>query len=165
MRDMLDLALRTILIGAGATLLTDLWTLARRRLWSVALPDYALVGRWIANMAHGRFRHAAIAAAPAQRGERAIGWITHYVIGIGLACLLPAIWGADWVRHPTLVAALLVGVGSVAAPFLLMQPAMGAGIAASRTPQPNAARRRSLVMHAVFGFGLYASGWLSSLLP
>ena len=53
-------------------------------------------------------------------------------------------------NHP----ALTVGIGSVAAPFLLMQPAMGAGIAASRTPRPSAARMRSLVTHGVFGVGL-----------
>jgi hypothetical protein len=49
----------------------------------------------------------------------------------------------------------------VAAPFLLLQPALGAGIAASRTPRPNVARRRSLVTHLVFGLGLYlaAEGW------
>ena len=65
-------------------------------------------------------------------------------------------------RHPTLAPALIVGIGTVAAPFLLLQPGMGAGIAASRTPDPAAARMRSLVMHAVFGVGLYLVGCLMS---
>jgi Protein of unknown function (DUF2938) len=52
----------------------------------------------------------------------------------------------------------------VAAPFLLMQPGMGAGIAASRTPRPAAARLHSLVTHGIFGLGLYAAGWATSLL-
>lgn len=39
-----------------------------------------------------------------------------------------------------------------------MQPGMGAGIAASRTPNPRAARLQSLVTHAVFGLGLYLAG-------
>jgi hypothetical protein len=59
---------------------------------------------------------------------------------------------------------LIVGLGSVAAPFLLMQPGMGAGIAASRTPRPTAARLRSLVTHGIFGLGLYATGWVTCLL-
>ena len=59
--------------------------------------------------------------------------------------------------------AVLVGIGSVAAPFLVMQPARGAGIAASRTPHPWAARLQSLVTHAVFGGGLYAAGWIGRL--
>jgi hypothetical protein len=46
-------------------------------------------------------------------------------------------------------------------PFLVMQPAMGAGIAASRTRNPGAARLQSLVTHAVFGLGLYTGGWIA----
>ncbi len=53
---------------------------------------------------------------------------------------------------------MLIGIGSVAAPFFVMQPAMGAGIAASRTPRPAIARLHSLVTHAVFGLGLYTTG-------
>ena len=43
-----------------------------------------------------------------------------------------------------------------------MQPGMGAGIAASKTPKPNAARLRSAMTHTVFGLGLYASALLAS---
>jgi hypothetical protein len=60
---------------------------------------------------------------------------------------------------------LIVGIGSVLAPFLLMQPGMGAGIAASRTARPGAARIQSLVTHTVFGVGLYAAGVIASVLP
>ena len=111
-------------------------------------------------MPRGRFRHDRISATPALKGEKAIGWTAHYAIGIGFTTILLAIWGVEWARNPTLVPALVVGLGSVAAPFLLMQPGMGAGIAASRTPRPNAARLQSLVTHAVFGLGLYASARL-----
>ena len=55
------------------------------------------------------------------------------------------------------------GIGSVAAPFFVMQPAMGAGIAASRTPRPAAARLHSLVTHTVFGLGLYATALVISV--
>jgi hypothetical protein len=36
-----------------------------------------------------------------------------------------------------------------------MQPAFGLGVAASKTPNPNKARLKSLVTHSVFGVGLY----------
>ena len=52
-----------------------------------------------------------------------------------------------------------MGIGTVVAPFLLMQPCMGAGIAASRTPYPASVRLHSLITHGVFGLGLYLSGW------
>jgi hypothetical protein len=54
--------------------------------------------------------------------------------------------------------AVLVGLGTVAAPFLLMQPGMGAGIAGCRTPRPAVTRIQSLVTHTIFGLGLYAAG-------
>jgi hypothetical protein len=153
----------TILIGAGATAVMDLWGVARARLLGIPAMDYGLVGRWIAWLARGRFRHERIAATPPVRGERLIGWTAHYLIGIAFASLLLAIWGLDWARQPTLGPALVVGLGTVAAPFLVMQPGMGAGIAASRTPRPGAARVQSLITHGVFGLGLFAAGWLQSL--
>ena len=152
--------LSAILIGTGATALMDGWALLRRRLFGTPLPNYGLVGRWFAYLARGRFRHTSIGATPAVRGERLIGWSAHYLVGVIFAALLLAIWGSDWLRAPSLAPALTLGIGTVAAPFLLMQPGMGAGIAASRTPRPWAARLQSLVTHAVFGFGLYAAGWM-----
>ena len=132
----METILSVVLIGAGATVVMDLWVLARKRLLGVPAASYGLVGRWIA----------------------------HYVIGIAFAAALLAIWGCEWARHPALGPALAVGIGSVAAPFLVMQPGMGAGVAASRTPRPNAARLQSFVTHAVFGLGLYGAGWLTRIL-
>lgn len=117
-------------------------------------------------------RHVAIKAATPVGGERALGWIAHYAIGIGIAALLLALVGVGWAHAPSLAPALVrryrprwtvVGLISVLAPFLVLQPALGAGIAASQTPHPGAARRRSLVTHLVFGLGLYlaAAGWAS----
>ena len=154
----------TLAIGIGATAVMDLWGLARQPLLRIPRPDYAPVGRWLAHMARGRFHHASIATAPPARAERLIGWTAHYLIGIAFAALLVAMAGPAWLRHPTLAPALLVGLATVSAPFLLMQPAMGAGIAASRTPRPAAARMQSLVTHAVFGLGLYAAGWAARVL-
>ena len=152
----------TLLIGAGATALMDLWAIARKRLLGVPAPNYGLVGRWLAHMPRGRFRHQAIARAEQVRDERLIGWVAHYLIGVGFAAILPLIWGVEWIRHPTLGPALIVGIGTLAAPFLVMQPGMGAGIAASRTPRPAAARLQSLATHAIFGLGLYGAGWARS---
>jgi Protein of unknown function (DUF2938) len=153
-----------ILIGTGATGLLDLWSAARTCLFGAAMPDYGLVGRWLAYVARGQLYHAAIAKSAPIKGERLIGWTAHYLIGVAFAAILVALWGPAWVRQPTLMPALIIGIGSVAAPFLLMQPGMGAGIAASRTANPRAARLRSIATHTIFGFGLYAAGWATSLL-
>jgi hypothetical protein len=146
-----------IVTGLGATAVTDAWTLLRQRLFAIPPPNFALVGRWISQMARGRFFHESIAAAPKARAERAIGWTTHYLTGVAFACLLALFCGEEWFRHPTPAPALITGIATVVAPFFVMQPAMGGGIAASRAARPNMARLHSLVMHAVFGLGLYTA--------
>ncbi|MDH0338153.1 DUF2938 domain-containing protein [Metapseudomonas otitidis] len=154
-------------IGVGATLVMDLWGWLLRRLTGNAGLDYALVGRWVGHMPRGRFRHAGIGRAAPVRGERVLGWTCHYLIGIGFAALLVAVAGPAWLCRPSLWPALVFGLLSVAAPFLVMQPAFGLGIAAARTPEPLKARLRSLRTHLVFGLGLYlaalgmAWGWMS----
>jgi len=160
----LDYLARVVLIGAGATAVMDIWVAVRKWLLGIPPLDYGLVGRWLAYLARGRFRHDSIAASPPVQGECLIGWTAHYLIGIAFAAMLLAIWGLDWARHPTIGPALIVGIGSVAAPFLLMQPGMGVGIAASRTARPATARLHSLVTNGIFGLGLYAAGWATSLL-
>ena len=149
-----------VLTGVGATMVSDLWCFLRKRLFAVPLPNYGLVGRWFAHMARGRFFHDSIAAAAPVTGERAIGWITHYLIGVAFALVLLLCAGAQWFHHPTVAPAILVGIGTAVAPFFVMQPAMGAGLAASRTPHPSAARFHSLVMHTIFGIGLYVTARL-----
>lgn len=148
-----------LVVGVGATAVMDLWGILRKPLLGLAPPDYGLVGRWLAHLAHGRFRHESIATASSVRGERLIGWVAHYLTGIAYAAVLIAIGGPAWIAHPEIGLALIVGVGTVAAPFLIVQPGMGMGVAASRTRSPNAARLQTLVTHAVFGVGLYAAGW------
>jgi hypothetical protein len=150
----------TGMLGTGATAVVDLWAIVRRALFGTPLPDYSLVGRWIGHMAHLRFRHASIADAAPVRGERPIGWIFHYGTGIAFAAMLVAGTSGAWLQRPTASAAMLVGIGTVAAPFLLLQPATGAGFAASRTARPGRARLQSLVTHAMFGAGLFFTGAL-----
>lgn len=158
----IDLALHAIIIGLGATMLMDAWVWLRRRWLGVPGLNHAWVGRWVAHLLRGRFRHAPIAATPPVRGEQAIGIVVHLLTGIAFAGILVVLWGRDWLDRPTLAPALMIGVGSVVAPFLLMQPGMGAGIAARNTPHPNTARLHSLLTHAVFGIGLYLTASLSA---
>jgi hypothetical protein len=157
MLEALELAARVALIGLGATVLLDLWSLLLKTSIGAPFPNYAMVGRWIGNFPRGQFAHASMVAAPSVARETLIGWFAHYVIGILYACLLVALAGVDWLRAPTLLPALGVGIATLAAPFLVMQPAMGAGIASSKAPNPNIARLRSIAAHTVFGLGLYVT--------
>jgi hypothetical protein len=156
----MEMVVRAVLVGVGATLVMDAWAILLRRGFGVRSLDYAMVGRWLGHMPAGRFAHASIAAAPAIPAERIIGWGAHYAIGVLFAALLLAACGAEWLRRPTLAPALIAGILTMAAPFFIMQPGMGLGVAASKAPKPNVARARSLATHIVFGTGLYASAWV-----
>ena len=144
-----------VVVGLGATLFMDLWALLLKHAFGIPSADYCLVGRWLRHMPEGTFTHASIAAASKKRFECAVGWIAHYVVGTMYALVLVALVSASWLARPTLLPAILFGIGSVLVPFLIMQPSFGLGIAAARTPNPTQARLKSLMAHAVFGVGLY----------
>ncbi|WP_394063593.1 DUF2938 domain-containing protein [Alcaligenes sp. WGS1538] len=154
--------LQSALIGAGATLVMDAWAWLLKRLFGAPSLNYAMVGRWAAHLPRGRLMHESIAKAAPVAGEAVLGWGVHYLVGVVFAAVLLALAGPDWLRAPTFLPALAWGVFTVAAPFLVLQPGMGAGFFASRTPQPSVARLRSLMAHASFGAGLYIAAWLYS---
>jgi hypothetical protein len=147
--------LGAIAIGIGASLLMDLWNLFLKRTFSIPSLNYCLLGRWLLHMPGGTFRHSSITAAPRMPFECAVGWIAHYTIGVTFALVLVILTSGGWLARPTLLPVLLYGTGTVVFPFFIMQPSLGLGIAASRTPNPAQARLKSLVTHAVFGVGLY----------
>ncbi len=159
----MELVINVIVIGAGATVVMDLWGLFQKHAFGVPSLNYAMVGRWIGHMPDGHFIHENIGKAAPVRGEQWLGWGAHYVIGILFAGILLIIWGPAWAAAPTLLPALLIGVLTVIAPFFILQPGMGAGIAASKTPDPKVSRMRSLIAHTSFGFGLYISALIWAL--
>jgi len=153
----LDLIARGIAIGVAGSAAMDLWSAVLRRRFGVSGLDYRLLDRWIGHVQRGRFVHKHIALAESFSGELALGWVAHYAIGVAFALLLVAMWGRAWADAPTIGPALVVGLGTVVAPWFVMQPAMGAGFAGSSTPNPAATRLRNVASHAVYGLALYGS--------
>jgi hypothetical protein len=151
------------LIGMGATAVMDLWLIFLRRVGVPSL-NFAFIGRWVGHLWRGRLAHPAIAKAEPIPGELALGWLTHYAVGMGFAALLVATQGSAWVVSPTPLPAVAMGMCTVLVPLLVMQPAMGAGFASSRTPTPLKNCLRSLTNHTVFGLGLYLSATLVAAL-
>ncbi|AKA86028.1 DUF2938 domain-containing protein [Pseudomonas synxantha] len=155
----LEVVAQVVLLGAGATLVMDMWMLLMKAI-GVPTLNFAFVGRWVGHACQGRFTHSSIGQALPVRGEVALGWIAHYVTGVVFALLLMWVEGADWLQAPTFVPALVLGVVTVAVPLLVIQPAMGAGFASSKTPTPGKNCLRSLINHGVFGVGLYLAAWV-----
>ena len=149
-----------VLIGVGATLVMDLWTLLLRRL-GVATLSYAMLGRWAGHLLRGRVYHQGIGKSEPIAHELAWGRLLHYAIGLLFSAGLVLLAGEGWLCAPTPGPALLFGIVTVLAPFCVMQPAMGAGWFASKTPTPWRNRGRSLMTHVVFGGGLFLAAWLA----
>ncbi|WP_242108659.1 DUF2938 domain-containing protein [Luteimonas aquatica] len=162
--DVHEFAARAAFIGIGATAVIDLWALALRQFFGIRPLDWGLVGRWLGHLPRGRLVHESIATAAPVHGERALGWAAHYAVGIVFAAALIAAQGLPWARLPTAPPALAFGLLTVVFPFFVLQPGLGAGIAASKMSRPGQARLRSLATHAVFGIGLYVSALLSAVL-
>jgi hypothetical protein len=150
----IEFVVRSIVIGAGATVVMDVWAAVLRR-FGVPSLNFALLGRWIGHVPRGRWLHESIAKAAPIRGELLIGWGAHYSIGITFAALLLAAFGVQWGRSPTLLPALLMGIVTAVAPLFVLQPALGAGIASWKTPTPVFNTVKSLITHTVFGVGLF----------
>ena len=148
-----------LLVGLGATVVLDAWLAVISRL-GVRTLRWALVGRWVGHWPQGQFMHAAIGDVAPVAGETLLGVAVHYATGLAFASGLVLIAGVDWLRAPTLLPAFGVGLATVLFPLLVMQPALGYGLASSRTPTPLRNVLRSLANHAVFGVGLYLSARL-----
>ena len=157
-KEFVTTTLGAVFVGVGATVVMDVWAMLQKRVFGIASLDYRLVGRWIGHFSQGRFKHDGIGKAAPLAGETLLGWTAHYAIGVMFAAILIGVWGISWLSEPTVIPALIVGIGSILAPFFLMQPGLGFGIAASRTPKPWVARFRSLIAHTSFGIGLYLAG-------
>lgn len=146
--------IKIIMIGVGATLLVDIW-IYLLSLFNIKSLDYRFVGRWIGNFSKGIFYHKNIIRTKPVKAELLIGWSAHYLIGIGFAVILFITYGKNWINNPELLSAVLYGIITAAAPFFIMQPAFGFGVASSKLPGPNMKRLKSLGTHVIYGVGLY----------
>lgn len=165
MNKTIEFVVRSLLIGAGATFAMDVWAAVLRR-FGVSSLNFAFLGRFVGHLPQGRWLHESIAKSAPIRGELLIGWFAHYSIGVTFAALLLAVFGLQWARSPTLTPALIIGIVTVVAPLFILQPALGAGIASSKTAAPVFNSFKSLVTHIVFGIGLFlAARGTASLVP
>jgi len=155
----MELAIQGVLIGVIATIGMDIWAAIVKYVLRLPTADWAMVGRWFGYMPQGAFVHRPISESAPIPNELVIGWIGHYVTGVvyGLAYLY--IVQVFLPTGPSLNSALVFGLITLVAPWFIMQPAMGAGVFATKTPRPGLMRIINLSMHAVFGVSLYI-GWL-----
>jgi hypothetical protein len=155
----MELGIQGVLTGVIATVGMDIWAAVVKYVLRLPTADWALVGRWFGHMPRGVFIHRPVADSAPIANELVIGWIGHYITGIVYGLIYLYVVVKFLAITPSLISALIFGLVTLVAPWFIMQPAMGAGIFASRTPRPGLMRVINLSMHAVFGVSLYL-GWL-----
>jgi hypothetical protein len=153
----MEQALRILVMGITATVAIDLWATFANRVLGWPRTNWGLVGRWIGHMRDGQFAHVSIGSSPAVVHESILGWAFHYVVGCVYAALYLLYINAVQMGQPTLVSAVLFGLVTILSPWLLMQPALGLGICASKAPRSNVVRLQNLIIHTTFGLALYYS--------
>jgi len=146
-------------VGVVATFVIDIWALFVKHVLGLPTAHWALVGRWFAYLPRGKFVHRPIADSAAIPNELTIGWIAHYMTGIFYGVIYLGIVQGILSQRPSLLSGLLFGLVTLVAPWLILQPGMGAGVFASRTPSPGAIRLVNMSVHAIFGISLYLA-WL-----
>src|SRR3546814_3512706 len=71
------------LVGIGGTIVLDVYSFLMERFFGVAATNWRMVGRWVGHMPRGRFVQPDMRQAEPVPGEHPLGWIFHYLIGIG----------------------------------------------------------------------------------
>jgi hypothetical protein len=143
--------------GALATLTMDLAMVAAARYGRGSFssdrigPD--VIGRWAAGLLRGRCRHRDVRTEPAERGEVALGILTHYATGIVLTqafLQLPRQRNA----RPSLLRATGFGITTAVLPLLILYPSLGYGWLGLRSGEAARLSRIMLLGHTAFGIGI-----------
>lgn len=157
---MLHIILIGALIGIGGTVAMDVWAVILWKFFGQNAPNWAPVGRWTWHLQHGTVFHGRISDAQPYAGEQALGWVFHYFVGIVYGVALAVFMGETWLAAPTFLPALIWGIITVGAGWFLLQPGLGLGWAAAKTPNPAKARIMNLVGHTIFALGMWCTALL-----
>lgn len=157
---MFEIFWKTVAVGIGGTVAMDVWAIILHKVFGEPRPNWRPVGRWVLYLPKGKVFHGSIANSAPMPSENAVGWAFHYFVGIVYAAIVVLIAGAVWLTNPTFLPALIVGLVTVGAAWFLLQPALGAGWFASKTPNPMKTRTLNIIGHIVFATGMYLTALL-----
>jgi hypothetical protein len=155
---------QAVIAGVFATAMLDLWQRLLHAVAGIPPANWAMIGRWFAYLPRGQMVHRPIGATAEVRGELALGWAMHYLVGLayGFAYLGLLVYGLD--RPPSLLNGAVFGAASVAIAWFIMQPGIGIGVMGRLTPNPAVPILNALASHVIYGLALFAGAWLAASL-
>lgn len=151
------LPLQILVAGVVGTAILDLWQRVYHLATGLPPSNWAMIGRWVGHFRDGQFVQADIGKATPVPNEAALGWIVHYVVGIGYAAVYLLLMRCVFAAPPDLVSALVFGAVSVGVTWFVMEPILGAGAMAGHVPAAVRAKvvGQDFTSHLSIGFGIY----------
>ena len=144
-----------ILLGLGGCVAMNAWAILISKLGLVPYPNWAIPGRWFGYLLVGKISHENIVTSDPISGEYVLGWFLHLSVGSIFGMIFLQIVGHQWLVNATALPALIFGTLTAGFGWFLVQPSMGMGIMASKTPNPSFIRFTGLLSNTVFGLGLW----------
>jgi len=155
---MTDVIVFCLVTGILSTVALDLWVTLVEKLTGLPPTNWGMVGRWLTGIPQGRLVLDGADASAPTGGEKALGWIVHYVVGISYSVLLLLLWGMEFAHAPTVMPVVIVGVViSTLAGLMILMPGLGAGFMGSKLPNQGAVFVYVLVAHVVYAVALYGA--------
>ncbi len=156
--------LQTLLVGIIATATLDIWQQIYRLVFGAPITDWAMIGRWVGHIPEGKFVQPDIGKAPPIANEYSLGWIAHYVVGIGYAVVYLLLMRFVVGSPPSFISAMVFGAVSVGVTWFFMEPILGAGIMGSKIPRQARAMAHDFTSHLSLGLGLYVGALVAGLI-
>ena len=150
----MNILINSLVLGLSATLIMDLLGWLRSSVFKIPSFNYAYLGRFFLILKDNEKGYRNITQAPEQKFERLIGWGFHYMTGIIFALIYTYIDHSNNTLE-TFISSILFGISTVLFPLLLIQPILGFGFFASKTPDQWISIKNSFVAHLNFGVGLF----------
>jgi uncharacterized membrane protein YeaQ/YmgE (transglycosylase-associated protein family) len=150
----MDLIVTGVVAGVLGTLVMDSLNHLFARTGMLSKIEVGMIGRMAVGWARGRFRYGHPSEMEQIANEILYGYVTHYIIGVGLA--VPYVLGWDLLvgGSASPVWAIAYGVATTVASHFFVFPSMGLGVFGRRSPEGIKAPLSSLANHLFYGVGL-----------
>ena len=150
----MDLVVTGVVAGVLGTLVMDLLNLLFARTGMLSKIDVGMIGRMAVGWVHGHFRYRHPDKMKQVANEILYGYVTHYIIGVGLAVPYVLGWNLLVGGPASPVWALVYGAATTVASHFFVLPSMGLGVFGRRSPEGIRLALSSLANHLFFGVGM-----------
>ncbi len=150
----MDLIATGVVAGVLGTLVMDSLNHLFARTGMLSKIDVGMIGRMSAGWARGRFRYRHPGEMEQVGNETLYGYVTHYIIGVGLAVTYVLGWDLLVGGPASPVWALAYGIATTVASYFFVFPSMGLGVFGRRSPEGIRSPLSSLANHFFYGVGI-----------